>query len=130
MQCIILNVLSWSVLSMHTSAVTLSSLSVSVDSVNIFSEQISDLSMALNSPPQQQKWSSRTMRRSGSREEHNRYFTEAMSWILQQRVNSRLCLRAYESVIRSCTVFFPRKSQVFHVKQHWWFLQEIISNII
>uniref|UniRef100_A0A673IT85 Desmoplakin-like n=2 Tax=Sinocyclocheilus rhinocerous TaxID=307959 RepID=A0A673IT85_9TELE len=41
--------------------------------------------MALNGPPLQQKWSSRSMRRSVSREEHNRFFTEAMSWILQQR---------------------------------------------
>ncbi|XP_016095801.1 desmoplakin-like [Sinocyclocheilus grahami] len=56
-----------------------------MQSVNIFSEQIRDLSMALNGPPLQQKWGSRTMRRSTSREEPNRFFTEAMAWILQQR---------------------------------------------
>uniref|UniRef100_A0A8C2GGA6 Desmoplakin b n=1 Tax=Cyprinus carpio TaxID=7962 RepID=A0A8C2GGA6_CYPCA len=56
-----------------------------MQSVNIFSEQLSNLSMALNGPAQQQKWGSRTMRRTVSREEHSRYFTEAMSWIQQQR---------------------------------------------
>ncbi|XP_051730551.1 desmoplakin-B isoform X2 [Ctenopharyngodon idella] len=55
-----------------------------VRSVNLFSEQIRDLSMALNAPPQQ-KWGSRTIRRTMSREEPNRFFTEAMAWILQQR---------------------------------------------
>ncbi|XP_056122434.1 desmoplakin-B isoform X2 [Rhinichthys klamathensis goyatoka] len=34
---------------------------------------------------QQQKWSSRTVRRTVSREEPNRYYSEAMAWILQQR---------------------------------------------
>ncbi|XP_043076487.1 desmoplakin [Puntigrus tetrazona] len=56
-----------------------------VRSVSIFSDQIRELSLALNGPPPQQKWSSRSMRRSVSREEHSRFFTEAMSWILQQR---------------------------------------------
>ncbi|KAK2883789.1 hypothetical protein Q8A67_017426 [Cirrhinus molitorella] len=56
-----------------------------IRSVNIFSEQIRDLNMVLNGPPLQQKWSTRSMRRSMSREEPNRYFTEAMGWILQQR---------------------------------------------
>ncbi|XP_051500221.1 desmoplakin-like isoform X1 [Myxocyprinus asiaticus] len=53
-------------------------------SVNIFTDQIRELSAALNGP-QQQKWTTRTIRRSVSREEPNRYFTEAMGWITQQK---------------------------------------------
>ncbi|XP_067274394.1 desmoplakin-B isoform X2 [Pseudorasbora parva] len=58
-----------------------------VRSVNIFSEQIRDLSVALNPPPQQQQQqrAGRTVRRSVSREEPSRFFSEAMAWILQQR---------------------------------------------
>ncbi|XP_050994500.1 desmoplakin-B isoform X2 [Labeo rohita] len=56
-----------------------------VRSISIFSEQMRDLNMALNGPQLQQKYSTRSMRRSMSREEPNRYFTEAMGWILQQR---------------------------------------------
>uniref|UniRef100_A0A9J7Y2G5 Desmoplakin b n=1 Tax=Cyprinus carpio carpio TaxID=630221 RepID=A0A9J7Y2G5_CYPCA len=55
-----------------------------VRSVNIFSEQLRELSMALNGPQLQQKWGSR-LRLSASREEPNRFFTEAMSWIQQQK---------------------------------------------
>lgn len=61
-------------------------------SVTLFSDQFRDLSMALNAPPpaplqQTQRFSSRSMRRSVSREEPNRFYTDAMSWITQQRVN-------------------------------------------
>ncbi|RXN34931.1 desmoplakin-like isoform X1 [Labeo rohita] len=60
-----------------------------VRSISIFSEQMRDLNMALNGPQLQQKYSTRSMRRSMSREEPNRYFTEAMGWILQQRLRGK-----------------------------------------
>ncbi|XP_051953924.1 desmoplakin-like isoform X2 [Xyrauchen texanus] len=53
-------------------------------SVNIFTDQIRDLSVALSSLPQQ-KWTNRTVRHRVAREEPNRYFTEAMGWITQQK---------------------------------------------
>ncbi|XP_065112539.1 desmoplakin-B isoform X2 [Paramisgurnus dabryanus] len=54
-----------------------------VHSINVFSEQIRELSVILTGPPQQ-KWSSRTLRRSSSRDEP-KYFSEAMAWITQQK---------------------------------------------
>ncbi|XP_057208333.1 desmoplakin-B isoform X1 [Triplophysa rosa] len=52
-------------------------------SVNVFCDQIRELSVDLNSAPQQ-KLSSRTIRRSVSRDEP-KFFTEAMAWITQQK---------------------------------------------
>ncbi|KAI2652332.1 Desmoplakin [Labeo rohita] len=56
-----------------------------LDKAAIIFKSMRDLNMALNGPQLQQKYSTRSMRRSMSREEPNRYFTEAMGWILQQR---------------------------------------------
>ncbi|XP_051952483.1 desmoplakin-like [Xyrauchen texanus] len=53
-------------------------------SLNIFMDQYRELSAALNGP-QQQKVTSRSIRRSVSREEPNRLFIEAMGWITQQK---------------------------------------------
>ncbi|KAG1941839.1 desmoplakin isoform X2 [Pimephales promelas] len=55
-----------------------------IRSVNLFSEQIRELD-AVMAGVQQQSWSSRTVRRTVSREEPNRYYSDAMAWILQQR---------------------------------------------
>ncbi|XP_073712567.1 desmoplakin-B [Misgurnus anguillicaudatus] len=54
-----------------------------VHSINVFSDQIRELSVILTGPPQQ-KWGNRTLRRSLSRDEP-KYFSEAMAWITQQK---------------------------------------------
>ncbi|TRY88990.1 hypothetical protein DNTS_032291 [Danionella cerebrum] len=56
-------------------------------SINLFSDQLRDLSQALPPPPapHHQKFSSRSMRRSVSRDESNRCYSDALAWITQQR---------------------------------------------